>query len=147
MSLREQNQKTLFQHLQAEDAHDLAGTLATVHPEALFEDQPLGMVLRGRDEVSRHYNLWWQAFGVRTVGGSLHWVSDDFVIGESHFVGQHVGEFLGIKPTGRQIRLPMTVFVNFRDGLLSGERFYYDLNTIMMQLGEQCFPTLTTVSS
>jgi hypothetical protein len=28
------------------------------------------------------------------------------------------------------------VYVRFKDGLLSGERFFYDLNMIMAQLGQ-----------
>lgn len=42
----------------------------------------------------------------------------------------------GVEPTGRSIRFPFTVYVRFKDGLLSGERFFYDLNMIMAQLGQ-----------
>jgi hypothetical protein len=123
----------------AEAAHDLDGTLATIHPDALFEDQPVGLVLNGRGAVARHYRLWWDAFGLQTDGGSLHWVGDDLVIGEADFVGSHVGSFLGIAPTGRTIRFPFMVIVRFRDGFLSGEKFFYDLNGIMAQIGEPSF--------
>jgi SnoaL-like polyketide cyclase len=136
MTNREINERCLFQHMKAEAAHDLAGTLATIHSDALFEDQPLGLVLQGRDATARHYRTWWDAFGIQTDGGALHWVNDDFMIGEADFVGTHIGEFLGIAPTGLPIRFPFTVYVRFKDGLLSGERFFYDLNIIMAQLGQ-----------
>ena len=136
MTSRAANQSILAVHMQAEAAHDLDGTLATIHPDALFEDQPMGLILNGRQAVGRHYRLWWDAFGVQTDGGSLHWVDDNLVIGESFFVGTHVGEFLGVAPTGRKIRFPFAVVVTFRDQLLSGERFYYDVNGIMSQLGQ-----------
>jgi hypothetical protein len=132
------NERCLFRHMQAEAAHDMAATLATIHPDALFEDQPLGLVLRGRAATERHYALWWDAFGIQTEGGALHWVDDDFLIGDSWFVGTHTGPFLGIAPTGLAIRFPFTVYVRFKDGMLSGERFFYDLNMIMAQLGQPC---------
>tara|TARA_R110002033_G_scaffold167009_2_gene205945 strand:- start:56 stop:487 length:432 start_codon:yes stop_codon:yes gene_type:complete len=140
MTIRETNEACLLRHMKAEAEHDMANTLATIHPEALFEDQPIGLVLNGREATARHYDLWWSAFGIQTDGGKLHWVNDDFVIGDAWFVGTHVGPFLGIEPTGRDVRFPFTVYVRFKDGLLSGERFFYDLNMIMAQLGQPSVP-------
>lgn len=136
MTNRETNEQCLLVHMKAEAEHDLAAVLATIHPDTLFEDQPLGLVLNGRDAAARHYRTWWDAFGIQTDGGVLHWVSDDLAIGEADFVGTHIGRFLGVEPTGRSIRFPFTVYVRFKDGLLSGERFFYDLNMIMAQLGQ-----------
>jgi SnoaL-like polyketide cyclase len=133
------NQACLLMHMKAEAAHDIEGTLATIHSDAIFEDQPVGLKLNGRSEVAKHYRLWWNAFAVQTDGGALHWVNDDFVIGESYFVGNHVGPFLGIEPTGKPIRFPFTVYVRFKDGLLLSERFFYDLNTVMKQIGQPGF--------
>jgi hypothetical protein len=33
------------------------------------------------------------------------------------------------------LRLPFVVFVGFRDGLIASERFVYDLNGLLAQLG------------
>ncbi|MEO9601177.1 ester cyclase [Parasphingorhabdus sp.] len=140
MTTREINQQCLLRHMKAEAEHDMAGTLATIHLDALFEDQPIGLILNGREETARHYDLWWSAFGIQTDGGALHWVRDDFVIGDAYFIGKHIGPFLGIEPTGRAVRFPFTVYVRFKDGLLSGERFFYDLNMIMAQLGQPSVP-------
>lgn len=139
MTSREENMAILIKHTKAEGAFDLDTTLATIHPDAIFEDQPIGLLLNGRDECARHYRLWWDAFGLHSEGGKLHWVDDDLMIAESHFVGHHKGEFLGVLPTGKDIRFPFTVIVRFADGLLSGEKFYYDLNNIMRQLGQNSF--------
>lgn len=95
MTNRETNEQCLLVHMKAEAEHDMAAVLATIHPDALFEDQPLGLVLNGRDATARHYRTWWDAFGIQTDGGVLHWVSDDLAIGEADFVGTHVGRFLG----------------------------------------------------
>lgn len=140
MSGRKANEQVVQRHVAAEMRHDMEETLATLHPDCVFEDGAVGLHLRGRQGARRHYALWWNAFGARLDLGALHWVRDDLAIGESAFVGRHVGDFLGLRPTGRVIRLPFLVKVSFRDGLLSGEHFYYDLNGLLAQLGAPAFP-------
>jgi steroid delta-isomerase-like uncharacterized protein len=139
---RSENQEVLARHLAAENRHDLAGTLATVHPDCVFEDAPLGLCLRGHRGAERHYRLWWSAFGNTVDGGELHWVGNDRVIGDAVFTGTHRGAFCGIAATGRPIRLPFVVFVGFRDGLLASERFVYDLNGLLAQLGQPAWDVL-----
>lgn len=134
-----ENRSVLARHLAAENRHDLAATLATVHPECRFVDEPLGLVLEGRAGAERHYRLWWDAFGNTLDSGELHWLRDDLLIGDAVFVGRHRGTFCGIAPTGRPLRLPFVVFVGFRDGLLASERFVYDLNGLLAQLGAPAF--------
>ncbi len=135
MSERSINEQVVNAHVAAEMRHDMAGTLSTLHPDCVFEDGAVGLHLRGREGARRHYDLWWNAFGARLDLGALHWVRDDLAIGDSAFVGTHQAPFLGIAPTGRAIRLPFLVKVSFRDGLLAGEHFFYDLHGLLTQLG------------
>jgi SnoaL-like polyketide cyclase len=113
----------------------MAETLATLHHECLFEDQPLGWTLRGREGARQHYDFWWSTFDVHLDAGQLHWARADLAIGEAVFAGRHVGDFFGRSATGLRISLPFVVVVSFRDGLLSGERFTYDLASLLRQLG------------
>jgi predicted ester cyclase len=136
---RRTNETCLRAHLAAENRHDMDATLATLHRECVFIDEPLGLELIGHDGAREHYTMWWSAFGNSVEGHGLHWVDDDLVIGEGAFVGRHTGPFAGIAPTGADVSLPFVVFVRFRDGLLAGERFVYDLNGLLRQLGQPCF--------
>lgn len=136
---RDTNDAILNQHIAAELAHDMDGTLATLHPDCVFCDLPLGLRLEGRSGARRHYSIWWTAFSNTLDPAGRHWVDDDLVIGEAAFVGRHTGPFAGLAPTGKPIRLPFVVFVTFRDGLMAGERFIYDLNDLMRQLGQSAF--------
>lgn len=136
---RTENAACLQRHLAAEKRHDMTVTLETLHPECLFEDRPAGLRLHGREGARRHYQLWWGAFRVGLEAGQVHWVRDDLLIGEAEFVGAHIGPFLGIEPTGNDIRLPFIVVVGFRDGLLASERFTYDMNDLLRQLGQPAF--------
>lgn len=134
------NRLVLQRHLMAENAHDMAGTLATVHEDCIFRDLATGQVFHGRAGAERHYRQWWEAFGnvvERSPYGGAHWIDDEAYVAEPQYTGRHTGDFLGLAPTGRSFTLPFTVFVKFRDGLFVEERFYYDLATLLRQLGQE----------
>jgi len=136
---RQENEAILRAHLAAENQRDLDATLATLHPDCVFTDRQLGREWHGRAGAAEHYTMWWSAFRNTVENGQVHWVGDSFLVGEASFAGQHVGPFAGLAPTGAALALPFVVFVRFRDGLLAGERFVYDLNGLLRQLGQACF--------
>jgi len=124
----------LDRHLAAENAHDLAGTLATLTEDCEFVDNVLGMRWSGHDGAARHYTMWWSAFETEVVGERLH-MAEGSAIAETTWRGTHVGEFMGIAPTGRSIELTVAVVVELRDGRMSGERFFWDGAALARQLG------------
>ena len=123
----------LDRHLIAENAHELEGTLATLTDDCVFVDFALGRRWEGRDGAAEHYRMWWDAFDVHVEGRQLH-LAGDVAIAETTWVGEHVGEFLGIAPTHREVRFDVAVFVELRDGLMAGERFYWDRAAVVEQL-------------
>jgi predicted ester cyclase len=54
--------------------------------------------------------------------------------------GTHRGDFFGVAATGRSIALPVAIVVTFADGRMSGERLYYDMLTLLRQLGVTAIP-------
>jgi len=138
----------IIRHLTAENAHDLAGTLATLHPDCVFEDHATGQIWHGHEGASAHYRQWWQAFDVKVVRGpsqAAYWVSADTYVAQATWEGRHIGNFLGIAPTNAPIRQRFVVFVGMRDGLMAGEKFYYDLASLVAQLGHDCLPQLKSL--
>jgi steroid delta-isomerase-like uncharacterized protein len=119
-----------------------------VHPDCVFEDRATGQRWSGRAEVADHYAQWWAAFDI-TVGHEPSqaggWVTPTLFVAEATWHGTHIGEFLGVAPTQRKIRLPFVVFVGFKDGLLAEERFYYDRASLLTQLGVRTLPDLACV--
>ncbi len=136
---RAANEECVRAHLAAENRHDMDATLATLHPECVFVDEPLGLRFEGRDGARDYYTLWWSAFANTIDHGELYWPNDDLLIGDAVFAGTHVGPFVGIEATGAPMRLPFVVFVEFRDGKLASERFVYDLNGLLRGLGRPAF--------
>ena len=134
---RETNQACLLRHLAAENAHRLDETLATLTEDCVFEDVALQRTFHGHAGAAEYYRMWWSAFAIQVQlqGGTRHWITDDLFVSETSYVGTHVGEFLDIPATGRPIQFRFVVFVTFRNGLFAGERFYYDLATVLRQIG------------
>lgn len=103
---------------------------------------------RNRSGAADHYRQWWRCFDVtvrRETHQSACWVSADLFISEATWRGTHVGDFLGIPATGKAIVQPFVVVVSFRDQLMAGERFYYDLASLVRQLGRDRLPELVAL--
>ena len=135
MDLDPRNAAVLAKHVSAETAFDMTGTLATLTDDCVFEDLPTAATYRGRVEVERYYREWWDAFGNVPTRNRLYVSAADRLIVETRFAGTHRGAYHGIAPTGRAIDLPVAIFIVFRDGLMAGERFYYDRLTLLAQIG------------
>ena len=130
--------QVLDRHLAAENAHDLDGVLATLVAECEFVDATLGMRWNGHRGAAEHYRMWWDAFDVQVTGERLHLAAES-AVAETTWRGTHVGAFAGVAPTGRAVELSVAVVVDLRDGLLAGERFYWDGAGLARQLGVDAF--------
>ncbi len=131
-------------HLTAENAQDLPGTLATLHPDCRFDDFANGQSWSGHAGAAAHYRQWWTTFDVKVQRGPGQgaWWTEGGYVAEATWHGRHIGPFLGLAPTGRPIVQPFVVILTFPDGLMSGERFHYDLASLLRQIGADPIPAL-----
>jgi len=53
---------------------------------------------------------------------------------EADFVGTHTGEFAGIQPTGRAVRVPYSVVYDIRGDQISGVRIYFPMSFLLEQI-------------
>ena len=53
---------------------------------------------------------------------------------EADFAGTHTGEFAGIQPTGRDVRVPYSVIYDLRDDQISALRIYFPMSLLIEQL-------------
>lgn len=130
----------LKRHLAAENAHDLEATLATLTTDCVFEDLASGRRWLGHAGAGAHYRMWWEAFDNQVSTEVRHFPAPSLAIVETRWAGRHVGEFWGIEPTGRDIDVPVVIFVKIKAGLMAGERFCWDRATLLAQLGVHELP-------
>jgi steroid delta-isomerase-like uncharacterized protein len=147
--MRSTLERLLRAHVEAENAHRMSETLATLHEECIFEDVATGQIWRGRAGAEDHYRQWWEAFGLvfsREKEDRAYWTEDGSCVGQGTFRGVHTGAFLGIPATGKPVSFRFTVFVTFREGLMASEKFYYDLAGLLSQIGAIQLPFAVPVS-
>lgn len=125
----------LARHLAAENEHRMEDTLATLTPDCVFDDRALGRVWNGHPGARAYYEMWWSGFGATVHTERRHYTVDGAAIVETHFRGTHVGPFLGVAPTGRDVDVELAIFIELRDGLMTGERFYWDVGSLLRQIG------------
>jgi ketosteroid isomerase-like protein len=93
-----------------------------------------GEVTRGRDAVIGLITfLHQQAFTATPVVRAIVAGEHQATL-EAEFVGTHIGEFAGIAPTGRSVRLPYAVGYDFVDGRIVALRIYLPMDVLVRQL-------------
>ena len=53
---------------------------------------------------------------------------------EADFAGTHTGEFAGLQPTGRFVRVPYSVVYDLRDDQISALRIYFPMSLLVERL-------------
>jgi steroid delta-isomerase-like uncharacterized protein len=124
------------EHMDAENRHDFEATLATFqHPR--YELIPTGDVFDGEAAVRRYYDETRAAFPDQRNRLLALYNADDAVIVEFILEGTHLGSYRGLPATRRPFRCQTTAFFLFAAGgdRIICERVYFDVTTILRQLG------------
>jgi len=134
MATRAEREAIVREHMESENRHDFAATLATFeHPR--YEIVPTGDVYDGAEEVMGYFKASRATFpDQRNELRAMHH-ADDAVIVEFDLLGTHKGELRGIPPTGKEFRCPMIAVFRFGAEKIVCERVYFDSVTILRQLG------------
>jgi steroid delta-isomerase-like uncharacterized protein len=132
--LRAKRERIVREHMESENRLEFDVTMETfAHPR--YELVATGEVYDGDEEVWRYYREGRAAFpDQRNELIALHH-ADDAVIAEFWLRGTHDGSFRGLPATGRSFECRMTAFFLFEGDRLVCERVYFDVGTIMRQLG------------
>jgi steroid delta-isomerase-like uncharacterized protein len=133
--LRKRREEIVVRHMQSENVHDFATTLATF-ARPRYEIVATGEVHDGPDAVMEYFRSTRAAFpDQRNEPIALHH-ADDAVIAEFWLLGTHLGALRGLAPTGRGFRCRMAAFFLFEGADLVCERVYFDAATILRQLAD-----------
>jgi steroid delta-isomerase-like uncharacterized protein len=133
-AIREKREAIVVEHMESENRHEFEITLETFdHPR--YELIATGDVYDGPREVAAYFEETRTAFpDQRNELIALHH-SDDAVFVEAMLYGTHDGPFRGLPPTGREFEMRFCAMFVFEEDRLVCERVYFDVGTVLRQLG------------
>ena len=132
-TLRERRLAIVNEHIEAENRHDVGGTIATFHEHARYEVN--GETSDGDGAVRELLQELMAGFSDFHVEVQRFHHADDAVIGEGRITGTHDGPFAGVPATGRPVDYPGIAIFEFEDDRLLCEKVFFDTGTILTQIG------------
>ncbi|MEX1126044.1 MAG: nuclear transport factor 2 family protein [Acidimicrobiia bacterium] len=125
------------QHFAAENAHDVAATLATYTEDIVWDDitHPLSPV-HGKEAVGAVYSSIIDAIPDIRLESVRRFASDDgrSVVDESKVTGHVEGEWAGVVGGGALVEIRMLHVFELRDGLISHENTWFDSAAVVRQV-------------
>jgi steroid delta-isomerase-like uncharacterized protein len=123
----EANRATLAAYAKDHDPSYLA-------PDAVYTDMATGQEFRGREAVGAMLH-WFYHVAFEAHAETVNMVVDgDRGALEGVVIGRHIGEFAGVPGTGQDVRIPISVFYEFRDGQIVTGRFYLSVPVFLSQV-------------
>jgi steroid delta-isomerase-like uncharacterized protein len=119
---------------------DIDRVAAICADDFVLEDVPAGLTLKGPEGMRAWLGNWLTAAPDAHADLQVIYGEGDLVATEHHGTATHTGP-LGLPdggtlpPTGRRLDLWFGEFYKLRDGKLVSMRAYYDLATVLRQLG------------
>ena len=128
----EQTRKTMEHYVEALlSSGDFARYLAT---DVTFTIEGTDLKVQGRDAVRQTIAFFHeQAFRTDIKIKSVMCDGNRAAI-EAEFIGTHIGEFEGIKPTNRSVQLPYSVSYDVDDDAIRSLRLYFPLEALVRQI-------------
>lgn len=129
-------------HLAAESTKNLEALLTGMTEDCynlvLCDPSPL---YRGPDAVAMRYRGLWTAFPDLQVRlRRVVAIDGELAVTEHTLSGTHGGTLFGVAPTGRQVQVDTVVIWEFAGERIRGETVYFDLATMLRQVGALVLP-------
>ena len=125
-----------YRHAVAENARQLEDLVATLTEDCVYEIVPWKIFYRGKNEARRFYRDLWTALPDVKLTLLRQVIDEHCLVEESVVYGTHLGEWLGIPPSGHRVEFPLVIFFPVGDaGLFTGEKLYFDGTDLRRQLG------------
>ena len=119
----------------AKSRQDLPAAMELLHEEMVLETPAFGTLARGRAENERTLTRFFAAFPDYRVVLEGHAAGEDALVCWGTAQMTMTGDRFGASPNGRRAQVPVFIQFAFRDGLIAGERFFFDLSSLCAQSG------------
>jgi steroid delta-isomerase-like uncharacterized protein len=112
--------------------HDSVEAMAD---DVVFTVMASGETFRGRDAVLAMLDTYYRTAFEARAEPRTSVVGDGHAMIEVTFAGRHVGDFMGIPATGKDVRVPLCVVYDVDDGAITAGRVYFEVPVLLQQLG------------
>jgi predicted ester cyclase len=119
----------------AKSRQDVPAALKLLHPDMLLESPAFGTKARGLAENERALTRFFASFPDYHVVLHGRANSDDALICWGTVRMTMTGDRFGVVPNGKRAELPVFIQFAFKDDLIAGERFFFDLSELCWQSG------------
>ena len=103
--------------------------------DVVFTVMASGESFRGRDAVMEMLDTYYRKAFEASAEPRTAIVGDGHAMIEVTFAGRHVGDFMGIPATGKDVRVPLCVVYDVDDGAITAGRVYFEVPVLLAQLG------------
>src|SRR5258708_4403671 len=129
------NKRLWQKHVLAENRRDIPGLLATLVEDPLYILMATGQEYRGKEGVASFYQGLFDGLPDASFDLQGVTIGEDMVVEESRFHGTHNGTFFGIPATRKFVTFPLIIMFPVVGDRFYGERMYFDMNTLLVQMG------------
>jgi predicted ester cyclase len=119
----------------AKSRQDVPAALKLLHDDMLLESPAFGTAARGLAENEKVLTRFFASFPDYDVVLHGHAANGDTLICWGTVQMTMTGERFGVKPNGQRAELPVFIQFAFKDDLIAGERFFFDLSELCAQSG------------
>jgi steroid delta-isomerase-like uncharacterized protein len=127
----------IHEHLAAETAQDLDALLEGMTSDCfnLVIPDP-HRLYAGPEEVARRYRGLWATFpDLKVEMRRIVSVQENVAVSEHTLSGTHRGSLFGVPATGKHVEVETAVVWDIVDGRIRGETVYFDVATMLRQVG------------
>ncbi len=122
--------EVMTKYFQSEDSD-----LHMMTEDVVFTIMTTGQEYRGKEGVLGMLNYSYHIAFEATAQTKNLVFADQQAVGESDFVGKHVGEFAGIPAAGKSVRVPLCVVYDLENDKIKRGRVYFETPALLQQLG------------
>jgi len=119
----------------AKSRQDVAAALKLLHADMVLESQAFGTMARGLAANEKALTSFFASFPDYNVVLEGRAANDDALVCWGTVQMTMTGNRFGVVPNGRRAELPVFIHFTFKDDLISGERFFFDLSALCSQSG------------
>lgn len=119
----------------AKGRHDVPAAMRLLRGDMLLESPAFGTRARGPAENGRTLTRFFESFPDYEVALDGHASNDDVLVCWGTAWMTMTGDRFGVAPNGRRAELPVFLQFDFKDDLIAGEWFFFDLSTLCTQSG------------